>query len=183
MNKQCIICGVPMIGVSNRTKYCEPHRLEAQQQSKKRSNEAAKKAKEMVKLGLDPPPKKYHQRKRIRKPDRLSEMMAYFRRHGYNTYGKGRAAMENGLIPMFDDQCVSIPHQEEFEDLLVCPICGVAFPRYRTRIYCSQECQLESNRRKSRIITKARYYQKKELIEDEAECPAPEAGGEVQEGV
>ena len=36
------------------------------------------------------------------------------------------------------------------EELRICPLCGRAFLPKRRQLYCSQACQAEANRRKSR---------------------------------
>ena len=45
---------------------------------------------------------------------------------------------------------VQLAQEGPVEELRICPLCGRAFLPKRRQLYCSQACQAEANRRKSR---------------------------------
>ena len=55
-----------------------------------------------------------------------------------------------GFLPIDPALAVQLAQEGPVEELRICPLCGRAFLPKRRQLYCSQACQAEANRRKSR---------------------------------
>ena len=56
----------------------------------------------------------------------------------------------DAVLPIDPALAVQLAQEGPVEKLRICPLCGRAFLPKRRQLYCSQACQTEANRRKSR---------------------------------
>jgi len=56
----------------------------------------------------------------------------------------------DAVLPIDSALAVQLAQEGPVEELRICPLCGRAFLPKRRQLYCSQACQAEANRRKSR---------------------------------
>ena len=56
----------------------------------------------------------------------------------------------DAVLPIDPVLAVQLAQEGPVEELRICPLCGRTFLPKRRQIYCSQACQAEANRRKSR---------------------------------
>ena len=56
----------------------------------------------------------------------------------------------DAVLPIDPALAVQLAQEGPVEELRICPLCGRAFLPKRRQLYCSQACQAEANRRKSR---------------------------------
>ena len=56
----------------------------------------------------------------------------------------------DAVLPIDPALAVQLAQEGPVDELRICPLCGRAFLPKRRQLYCSQACQAEANRRKSR---------------------------------